>query len=363
MTQTLGRTLVERGHTVTVIGLYPPALAGKEEDQGVQVWRLAGTRLRGCGFLVNGARLRRELQRVAAANPISVIEGPENALALINARTPGRKVIRMHGGHHFFSTTLGKRPKPWRAWLEKRSFARADHLCAVSRYVATTTRDLLKLGDTPIEILPNPVDTNFFCPIPEIAVVPGLIAFVGTLCEKKGTRQLVQAMPEIIAAVPNAHLVAYGRDYVDPSTGGSYRESLERDLRPVSQNSVKLMGYANNGSLPSKLASAQVLVYPSHMEAHPVAWLEGLAMGKAVVASKTGPGPEVVEHGVSGLLCDPHDPHAIAEAVIRVLRDHSLGNRLGAAARDRALKEYALDKLVVKNEEFYRRCLEGCPRD
>jgi glycosyltransferase involved in cell wall biosynthesis len=224
--------------------------------------------------------------------------------------------------------------------------------------VATTTRDLLKLGDTPIEILPNPVDTDFFCPLPEIAVEPGLIVFVGTLCEKKGIRQLVQAVPEIIAAVPNAHLVAYGRDSVGRGTGGSYRESLQRELKVSSQNTIKFLGHAVNGSLPSKLASAQVLVYPSHMEAHPVAWLEGLAMGKPVVASQTGPGPEVIEHEVSGLLCDPHDPHAIAQAVTRVLRDEALANRLGAAARERVLKVFALDKLVVKNEEFYRRCIE-----
>jgi glycosyltransferase involved in cell wall biosynthesis len=224
--------------------------------------------------------------------------------------------------------------------------------------VADVTRDLLKLGNTPIEILPNPIDTDLFRPMPETPVEAGLIVFVGTLCEKKGIRQLVRAMPEIIAAVPNAHLVAYGRDYVDPATGGSYRESLRRELGPISQDRVKFMGHTQNGSLPSKLASAQVLVYPSHMEAHPVAWLEGLAMGKAVVASKTGPGPEVIEHGVSGLLCDPHDPHAIAEAVIAILSDEALANRLGTAARERALKEYALDKLVVKNEEFYRRCIK-----
>jgi glycosyltransferase involved in cell wall biosynthesis len=300
---------------------------------------------------------------LAAANAISVVEGPENALALMGPSTPGHKIIRLNGGHHFFSITLGKRPRAWRAWLEKRSFARAEHLCAVSRYVATTTLELLKLGDTPIEILPNPVDTDFFRPMPEIPVVPGLIVFAGTLCEKKGIRQLLQAMPEIIAAVPNAHLAAYGRDSVGPGTGGSYRESLQRELKPVSRDSVKFMAHANHASLPSKLAQAQVLVYPSHMEAQGIVVLEGMAVGRPVVVSKTGPGPEAIEDGVCGLLCDPHDPHAIAEAVIRVLRDRALASRLGAAARERALRDSAVDKLVVKNEEFYCRCLEGCACD
>jgi glycosyltransferase involved in cell wall biosynthesis len=247
--------------------------------------------------------------------------------------------------------------------MEKRSFARANHLCAVSRYLADVTRDLLRLGDTPIEILPNPVNTSVFRPMPEIPVVQGLIVFVGTLCEKKGIRQLVQAMPEIIAAVPNAHLVAYGRDSVNPSTGESYRHSLQREFKPLFPNRVKFMDHADNGSLPAKLAAAEVLVYPSHMEALGIVVLEGMAVGRPVVVSKAGPGPEAIEDCVCGLLCDPHDPHAIAEAVIRVLRDRALASRLGAAARERALRDFAVDKLVGKNEEFYRQCLGLCPDD
>ena len=82
-------------------------------------------------------------------------------------------------------------------------------------------------------------------------------------------------------------------------------------------------------------------------------------MGKPVVASRTGPGPEVIEDGASGLLCNPHDSHSIAHSVIRVLKDRELASRLGKAARQRAAAEFSVEKLVVKNEEFYHRCLEA----
>jgi glycosyltransferase involved in cell wall biosynthesis len=120
---------------------------------------------------------------------------------------------------------------------------------------------------------------------------------------------------------------------------------------------VAFRGVVSQAELPDLLATASVCVYPSHMEAMPVAWLEGLAMGKAIVASQTGPGREAIEHGVSGWLCDPHDPGSIAEAVTLLLRDRSLRQRLGRAARIRALKHFSRHRILRQNEALYERCL------
>jgi glycosyltransferase involved in cell wall biosynthesis len=83
-----------------------------------------------------------------------------------------------------------------------------------------------------------------------------------------------------------------------------------------------------------------------------------MAMGKAVVASQTGPGPEIIQPEVNGLLCDPFDPSSIAQAVTRALRDYQLRQRLGAAARKTVEEKYAVDVLLQKNLDFYRDCLE-----
>jgi len=357
-TQTLARRLAARGHKVTVVGFYPIRQRTLESDEGVSVRRLPETRLRGAGFFLNGASLRREIRALDGRERLDILDGPENGFALIPNGLPGCKIVRMHGGHHFFYICLGKRPRAWRSWLERRSFSRADYLCGVSRFVAEETRRLLGLGDVPIEILPNPVDTAKFRPMPEVPVIAGRIVFVGTLCEKKGIRQLVQAMPEILAAVPKAHLVACGRDSMDPSTGRFFKELLKSITAPEVRLRLTFKDYVDNDQLPRELAAAELLAYPSHMEAHPVAWLEGMSMGKPVVASRTGPGPEVIEDGQSGLLCNPHDPHSIAESVIRCLKDPALASRMAAAARVKAVQEFSVEKLVVKNEEFYLRCLE-----
>jgi glycosyltransferase involved in cell wall biosynthesis len=94
------------------------------------------------------------------------------------------------------------------------------------------------------------------------------------------------------------------------------------------------------------------------MEALPVAWLEALAMGKAVVASQTGPGPEIIDDDFSGLLCDPHDPHSVAEQVIRALNDADLRRRLGEQGRRRAIEQFSAEVLVRRNEAFYQRLVQ-----
>lgn len=350
--QALARALVARGHRVTVLGISRER-PGDADDRGVLVRRLPHTRVRGTGFVVHGRRLRRALADVHREHAIDVVEGQEGTLAVLSRRRPYTTAIRMNGGHHFFAVTLGGRPRAWRSWLERRSFARADHLSAVSGYVAETTRSLLDLGDRPIEVLPNGVDTEAFRPR-ETPEVPGTIAFVGTLCEKKGIRQLVEAMPAILARHPEARLLAAGRDWVDDE--GSFRSRLEAALDPATADHVEFLGPVEHQEVPALLAGASVCAYPSHMEAMPLAWLEALAMGRPVVAGDIGPAPEVVEDGVTGVLCDPHDPAAVADAVAGLLDDPERRARLGRAARARVEADFSIEVLAARNEAFFARC-------
>ena len=355
--KTLGQALATSGHQVTVMGNYHVPASRVENDGNVRVVRLRHTDFFHMGFLFNGLSLRRELRRLHIGMPIDIIETPELGQSLLSASTPGVKVIRMHGGHHFFQTTLGQQPKAWRSWLERRSFARADHLCAVSHFVANTTRTLLHLGARPVEILPNPVDTEKFRPMPEVPEEEGLIVFAGTICDKKGVRELVQAMPAVIAAVPHARLRLFGKDWRNPATGDFFRKEYERLIPMALAERITFQGPVEHGQFQRELARAQVLVYPSYMEAMPIAWFVGMAIGKPLVASKLGPGPEVIVHERDGLLCDPRQPADIAAQLIRLLKDASLRRTLGTAARQRAVAEFSLATLLPRNEAFYRRCL------
>jgi glycosyltransferase involved in cell wall biosynthesis len=93
------------------------------------------------------------------------------------------------------------------------------------------------------------------------------------------------------------------------------------------------------------------------MEAMPMAWLEGMAMGKAVVASRLGPGPEVIDDGFDGLLCDPRQPEALAAQITRVLKDPDLRQVLGSRARERVLRDFSPQVMLERNLQFYRSVL------
>jgi glycosyltransferase involved in cell wall biosynthesis len=74
--------------------------------------------------------------------------------------------------------------------------------------------------------------------------------------------------------------------------------------------------------------------------------IEAMACGRPVVATRAGGLPEVVEDGVSGLLVPPADDRALADAIVRVLRDPALASRLAAGARARVESAFSVEMMV-----------------
>ncbi|WP_294950905.1 glycosyltransferase family 4 protein [Sulfurovum sp.] len=355
--QTIGRALCNKGIRVSVVGAYNGIEREMyENDEGVHVWRLPGARWPAGNFIPNSKRLVKKLYQIHDETPIDIIEGAELSFAFIPNNFPAKKVIRMHGGHHFFAVTLGKKTAFWRSFQEKQSFAKADGLIAVSDFVGKTTKSLLHFSQ-PFETIYNIVDTGKFYAASDDKVIARKILFVGTVVEKKGVRQLVEAMPKILEAYPDATLDIVGRDWKDPQTGESYTAYLKTFITPDIEKAVKIVGPLPHHDIPKKLEQAEVCVYPSHMEAMPIAWLEALGMGKGVVASKLGPGPEAVIDQKTGLLCHPLDPNNIAGKIIAMFDDPEMAQVMGENAREDVLTRFNLERIVEQNIDFYRSLL------
>ena len=354
-TQVMARSLVKRGHRVTALGMYPDQHAGTDTDQGVHILRVSRRGLPLLRVWSNRRSFAKALRELHAAHPIDIVESGELDLWMLWKGAPGVSVLRMHGGPTFFS--LGSRVMEWK---ERQSFQLAQELCAVSQCVADGTRNLLGLGSRHIEVIHNPIDTRLFAPSADnLPEQPGLIVFAGTVAERKGIRQLIQAMPRIVAEVPEARLEVYGGEVIDPAPKTPLTTELIRLLPADVAQHVEWKGRVDRSVLPKAIQRASVCVYPSHIEAMPIAWLEGLASGKAVVASKTGPGPELIDDGITGLLCDPHDPDSIATCIIRLLKDPALRQRLGSTAREVAKQRWDLETIVDRNVEYYQRLAAG----
>jgi glycosyltransferase involved in cell wall biosynthesis len=355
-TQTMARALVQQGHQVTVVGIHRGE-ASREDDRGVGVYRLPFTPTPKLSFWINGGKLRRQLRAIHRQSPFTILDAPENGYAFAHLRGVYPHVVRMHGGHRFLAHTLGRPTQRIKRWIEQRSFRRATDFCAVSRFVAETTRRLAQLGNRDIAVLHNPVDVGTFRPHPEIDTVPGRILFLGTVNENKGVRQLIQAFPQIADAVPAAHLKIVGRDGRDPKTGGSFTATVQNLLPDTLRERVEWVNYMEHSRVPAFMATAELAVFPSHIEAQGIVAVESMAMGKPTVFSRTGPGAEIIEDGSNGLLCDPHDPASIASCAIRLLLDAALRDAMGKRARAKAETDFAVEHLVERNLEFYRRCL------
>jgi len=353
---TAATSLVKQGVKTSVVGIYRDIPFQKEINEGVTIFRIPSKRIPKIGFILDNLNLLRLIKQIDRENPIDVIEGQEASFAFLPRNSSWKKIIRMHGGHHFFYTELGKKPRPWRSWLEKRSFAKADFFCAVSNYVANRTRQLLKLGNKSITIIPNSIDTQLFSP-KDISEEPGMIVFVGTIAEKKGVRQLIEAFPMVLNNDAAARLYLIGRDTFDIKTHKSFFQELVKNLSKNVCESIHFIGPIPTQEVPSWLARAQVCIFPSHMEAQGIVIIEAMSCGKAVIASKTGPGPEIIDDGINGLLCDPFSPLSIAEKINTLLTDNNLRNTLGVNARNRVVVDFSSDLLVIKNIEFYKECI------
>jgi glycosyltransferase involved in cell wall biosynthesis len=105
--------------------------------------------------------------------------------------------------------------------------------------------------------------------------------------------------------------------------------------------------------VPAVTAALDVAVLPSYREAQGLSILEAMALSRPVVASAVGGIPEMIEDGLTGLLVPPHDPAALAAAIVRLLRDHPFADTLARAARDQIHDRFCVELMVHAIESIY----------
>ncbi|MEL7496987.1 MAG: glycosyltransferase family 4 protein [Planctomycetota bacterium] len=155
-----------------------------------------------------------------------------------------------------------------------------------------------------------------------------LVGTVGDVIARKGQRFLFEALPMIVREVPNFKLVLLGRF----NRSERYIKQLRHQIKSESLfTRVKWLGLRDN--VQDFMAAFDLCVVPSVEEPLGLVAMEALAAGTPVVASNTGGLPEIVDHGVNGLLAKPKDPQQLAKAIIELARDPERRLRMGEAGR------------------------------
>ncbi|MBI3549124.1 MAG: glycosyltransferase family 4 protein [Elusimicrobia bacterium] len=168
---------------------------------------------------------------------------------------------------------------------------------------------------------------------------------VGRIAPYKGQDVLMMAFAKALERRPGLRLVVCGRDQ---TRGGL--AALVRSLGLGGR--VRLSGGRAPSHVRRLLRRAQFLVLASRRENFPLVLLENMRAGKAVVATKVGGVPELVRHGVEGLLVPPGDVGAMAAAVESLSRDGALRARLGAAALERS-RRFTWDRAAEAYVRLY----------
>ncbi len=357
--KTLAPKLVAQGIRVTIVGLSYDYNEDYEEVQGVRIFRLGYQNVKRFGWFYGLKAMNKKIAAIHKENPIDIIESAELELAFLT-KLPGIKyIIRLHGGHHFFSESEHRKIDFWKGFQEKRSFKKADAFIAVSNFVKTKTNEFLSFHDKPVAMINYPIDVDFFKP--KINVVrKHSIVFAGSVCEKKGVRQLIQSFPLVKEKFPDATLEIYGRDWLFPN-GKSYIEMLQETEIPKLGNSAKdihFHGRVNYENIPEIYAQAQVCVFPSHMETQGLVAPEAMAMEKLVLFTNQGPGPETITNLENGLLCNPFIPEDIANQINWAFSNEEKVAVICKKARQSVLEKYSAALIVQKNIDFYTKLIQ-----
>jgi glycosyltransferase involved in cell wall biosynthesis len=200
----------------------------------------------------------------------------------------------------------------------------------------------------PIRIIPNGVDTERFCPDPGSTGPDrtGQIVFLGRLTRDKGVHRFLDAIERLDLALPwTASIVGEGPE----------RAAVEQRIRnlPGREGRIRFLGPWPESSKPALLAATEVFVLPSLSDTSSIALLEALACGAAGVVTDRGGPAEIARASEGGLVVDPLDPAALAQAIERLLGDRRLCRAMAARGRAWVVAHGSAERMAREFAEVY----------
>ncbi len=230
---------------------------------------------------------------------------------------------------------------------------KASRVIAVTRHEAAHLVALGVDGDK-IEVIPNGVDIWEFARLPRVpdGNEPIVGLFVGRIDpDQKGLHTLVRAVALLSTSI-GLQIRLVGEDWggTEPLRSLAHRLGVS--------DRVAFVGKLSRAELLQEYAQAQFFVLPSIFEPFGIVLLEAMAAGLPVIASRVGGIPEIVEDGRTGLLVEPGNPGALAEALRHLCRDEVLRRSMGHSAREQ-VAHYDWDLIVPRILSVYAEALEG----
>jgi len=343
------------GHQVTVAGIWDRDT--EADDEGIRVVTRASSM--GRAYIDDRRRFRDWLNTDVAANNTDIVEVPDfnGMMPFPFMKCP--VVVRLQQTWSGIRLNQLKVPHPLGYLCERRTLKFHPYWIASSRFVLNYNRRIFFLKARKSQVIYN------FAP-PEDVVDSNLTEtfrqrydnyalFIGKVSPGKGCLDLARAANVFLHEMPDLKLVYVGRDIL---VRGVRTSCLVRAIiSPDIQNRVVFTGEIPRDELLSCIAAARAVVLPSHIEAFSLTPLEAFRRGVPVIYTNRASGPEVIQHGVNGILVNPSEPLEIARAVSLVLTNRTVAESLVTAARRCLLEHFTLERCLAKTLDFYTELL------
>ncbi len=174
-----------------------------------------------------------------------------------------------------------------------------------------------------------------------------VIGIVGRLSKEKGHAFVLDALPYVVAEVPETVLLIVG--------DGSERKALVEQAKRLGMGRRVMWAGERTGSDVQELYQAMdVVAVPSAFEGFGLVAAEAMAAGRPVVATKVGGLKEVIADGETGVLVYPGDTASLARALIGILHDSKQAEEMGTKGQERALERFSSDRFTESISEAYR---------
>lgn len=275
----------------------------------------------------------------------------------------------LHGIPHVATVHSLEPLRPWKAeqlgggyalssWAERVSLAAAAAVVAVSDGMRADVLSVYpEISPERVRVIRNGIDTVEYSPDQKTDVLERLgidlsrpyVIFVGRITRQKGVPVLLRAAA---ALDPSAQLVLCAGAADTPELGAEV-SSLVAELQATRSGVIWIPEMLPKPDVIQLLTHALLFACPSVYEPLGIVNLEAMACATAVVASRVGGIPEVVDDGVTGLLVPPEDPSSLADAMNLLLRDPGRADAMGRAGRERAVAEFSWDAVAAQTAALY----------
>lgn len=354
--QNLSKSLIQKGHRVSVITRGSPSRIQKKTIDGIDIYETTffpfyPIHLELHKLFVNQLLRQLKPDLVHFHSPVTPtvdIQCPK----VVTVHTAMRTDAKYHEVVNANSFAEKMQSMYFSPLAESKLFKQTNVITAVS---PTISQELMEYGIDPeeVEVVWNGVDEKVFSPPVQENVDPKYILFTGRLWARKGLFDLIESAQILKSSIPNIKLIVCGNGPLLPKL-------KEQVHRKCLDDNIEFLGRVSREELLRVYQNATMQIVPSIYEGLPTVILEGMSCGLPIIATDIGGSRDIIKDGQSGLLVPPASPKSLASAMKTLWTNDKLRRQLGKNARRTILSRFTWDNITNNFLEIYNRAVIEC---